>query len=314
MTLPDKYVLVIGSSNIDLNIYSERFPTPGETVTGGCFSKSYGGKGANQAVAAKRSGSNTVFVGKIGTDSFGDQMLKNLSKEGINIDYVIQDPKNKSGVAVIFINSAGQNMISVASGANKYLTTQDIDIIKDLIQNATCILVQMELSMEVIEKIFSIASKSIATKILNPAPFKEIPINVLEKIDIITPNENELMKLHSSLGFKEIKNLTMENMKQMMTDIHKSGIRIIITTLGKKGCIVSDKTAKKQYHVPAIQVEAIDTVGAGDCFNGVLAGKLCLGESLHESVKYANIAASIAVTRKGAQTSIPFSHELDPQK
>ncbi|MHA1970043.1 MAG: ribokinase [Candidatus Hodarchaeales archaeon] len=310
MILPKKYVLVIGSSNIDLNISSERFPTPGETVTGGIFYKSYGGKGANQAVAARRSGSNTVFVGKIGTDSFGDQMLKNLSNEGINIDYVIQDPKNASGVAVIFIDSSGQNMISVASGANKYLTTQEIDNIKDLIQNATCILVQMELSMEVIEKIFNIATNWSSTKILNPAPFKEIPTNLLEKIDIITPNENELMKLHSSLGFDEIEDLTMENMKQMMRDIHKSGIRIIITTLGKNGCLISDKTTNKQYHVPAIEVEAIDTVGAGDCFNGVLAGKLCLGESLHEAVKYANIAASIAVTRKGAQKSIPCASDI----
>jgi ribokinase len=313
MAFPEKYVLVIGSSNIDLNIYSERFPKPGETVTGGVYCQSYGGKGANQAVASKRSGSNTIFVGKVGNDTFGVQMISNLNNEGINTEFIIQDPDNASGVAMIFIDSLGQNMISVAAGANKCLTIQEIDSIKNVIQNATCILVQMELSLKVIERIFTIAAKKDTIKILNPAPFKEIPKNVIENIDIITPNETELMRLHTSLGFSELGDTTIEGVKLMMKNIHISGIKTIITTLGKSGCIISDQDNDQQIHIPTEQVEAIDTVGAGDCFNGVLASKLCCGETLIDAAKYANIAASIAVTRKGAQNSIPFSHELNVQ-
>ena len=305
------YVLIIGSSNMDLNIYSKRFPTPGETVTGGKYTQSFGGKGANQAVASIRSGSNTIFIGKVGNDTFGTQMLENLATEGINTSGVIIDPDVTSGVAMILIDSQGQNMISVAPGANEKLVQEDLKNAKEIIEGATVVIVQMEIQMEVIREIFDITYKKKAISILNPAPFKEIPLKVLKKIDIITPNENELYQLHRSLGFKEQQKKHHENIPKVAKDLHSCGINTIIVTLGDKGCFVSDRKNGNQFHVSAIEVNAIDAVGAGDCFNGVLASRLCKGDNLERATRYANVAASIAVTRTGAQSSMPFGNEID---
>jgi ribokinase len=311
MKKEEDYVLIIGSSNMDLNMYSKRFPTPGETVTGGNFTQSHGGKGANQAVASIRSGSKTVFVGKVGNDAFGTQMLEHLANEGINTSSVIIEPDVASGVAMILIDSQGQNMISVAPGANEKLVKEDLKDVKVIIENANVVIVQMEIQMEVIREIFKITVAKKAISILNPAPFKEIPLEVLKNIDIITPNENELYQLHESLGFKEQQERQHENIPKVAKDLHSCGINTIIVTLGDKGCFVSDGKNGTQFHVSAIDVDAIDTVGAGDCFNGVLASRLCQGDNLGKAIRYANVAASIAVTRTGAQSSIPFWNEIE---
>ncbi|MFW9996064.1 MAG: ribokinase [Candidatus Odinarchaeota archaeon] len=311
MMSDEKYVLVIGSSNIDLNIYSRRFPKPGETVTGGTFKQFFGGKGANQAVASARSGSKTAFIGKLGQDTFGDQMLSNLAKEGIDTSVVIRDPDNASGVAIILIDSTGQNMISVAPGTNEKLLPGDIKNAADMIQNASSLVVQMEIPVEVIKEIFSIVSKNNTVKILNPAPFKPVPLDILKQVDIITPNENELLKLHSSLGLKTKVKKGTENMIQVMKDIHRHGVRKIVTTLGDRGCLVHNGKNEEVLHIPAFKVNAIDTVGAGDCFNGVLASRMCKGDDLVTAARYANAAASIAVTMRGAQTSMPFEKQIE---
>ncbi len=305
------YVLVIGSSNMDLNIYSERLPKPGETVTGGIFKQFLGGKGANQAVASVRAGVKTIFIGKIGNDFFGDQMLSRLTKEGINTSHIIKDAQESSGVAFIMIDDNGENMISVAPGANAMLNPLEIRAKSDIIKKAKVIVVQMELSIETIEEIYRIASQGNVIKILNPAPLKPIPISVLKNIDIIIPNEGELFRLHSLLEFKELSGKQKEKIIQASKDIASLGIRIVITTLGSKGCLIVEND--EVFEIPAFKVEAIDTVGAGDCFNGVLASKLCQGETLLNAVKYATAAASIAVTRKGAQESMPFINEIDEQ-
>ena len=305
------YVLVIGSSNMDLNIYSERLPKPGETVTGGIFKQFLGGKGANQAVASVRAGGKTIFIGKIGNDIFGDQMLSRLTKEGIDTSHIIKDAQESSGVAFIMIDNNGENMISVAPGANARLNPLEIQAKSDIIKKAKVLVVQMELSIETIEEIYRIASQSNVIKILNPAPLKPIPISVLKNIDIIIPNEGELFRLHSLLEFKELSGTKKEKIIQASKDIASIGIRIIITTLGSKGCLIVEND--EIFEIPAFKVEAIDTVGAGDCFNGVLASKLCQGETLLNAVKYATAAASIAVTRKGAQESMPFINEINEQ-
>ncbi len=305
------YVLVIGSSNMDLNIYSERLPKPGETVTGGIFKQFLGGKGANQAVASVRAGVKTIFIGKIGNDFFGDQMLSRLTKEGINTSHIIKEAQESSGVAFIMIDDNGENMISVAPGANARLNPLEIRAKSDIIKKAKVIVVQMELSIETIEEIYRIASQGNVIKILNPAPLKPIPISVLKNIDIIIPNEGELFRLHSLLEFKELSGKQKEKIIQASKDIASLGIRIVITTLGSKGCLIVEND--EVFEIPAFKVEAIDTVGAGDCFNGVLASKLCQGETLLNAVKYATAAASIAVTRKGAQESMPFINEIDEQ-
>ncbi|MBY9016399.1 MAG: ribokinase [Candidatus Lokiarchaeota archaeon] len=306
----DRYVLIVGSSNMDLNIYSERFPNPGETVTGGVFKQFLGGKGANQAVASARSGSKTTFIGKIGTDAFGDQMISQLKSEGINIKYIIRDSQESSGVAFILIDKTGENMISVAPGANFNLTPDDLKANNEIIRNANSLVVQMEIPLATIEEIYKMAAQGNCIKILNPAPLKPISHSILSNVDILIPNEGELLCLHSLLNLKNLKGEKKERIIQASRDISEYGVNVIITTLGSKGSLIYDARKDRITDVPALKVQAVDTVGAGDCFNGVLASMLNQGENLITSVKYASAAASIAVTRKGAQESLPYLNEI----
>jgi len=310
-TMGKGYVLIIGSSNIDLNIYSQRLPNPGETVTGGTFKQFLGGKGANQAIASVRSGAMTTFIAKIGEDGFGDQMLTRFSKEGIDTSYIIRDSQEASGVAFILIDENGENMISVAPGANARLLKKDIGKVTDIIRNASVLIVQMEIPIETIEEIYKFASQGNVIKILNPAPLKPIPLSMLKNIDIIIPNEGELFRLHSLLKLKGLTEEGRDKIIRASRDISELGVKTIITTLGNKGCLIYENNKDNAIDVPAFKVKAVDTVGAGDCFNGVFASKLVQGATLIEAVKYATAAASIAVTRKGAQESMPFLEEIE---
>jgi len=306
----DRYVLIVGSSNMDLNIYSERFPNPGETVTGGVFKQFLGGKGANQAVASARSGSKTTFIGKIGIDAFGDQMISQLKSERINIEHIIRDSSELSGVAFILINKTGENMISVAPGANFNLTPDDVKVNNEVIRNANSLVVQMEIPSVTIEEIFKMAAQGNCIKILNPAPLKPISHSLLSNVDILIPNEGELLRLHSLLNLKDLKGEKKERIIQASRDISEYGVNVIITTLGSMGSLIYDAKKDRITDIPALKVQAVDTVGAGDCFNGVLASMLNQGENLITSVKYASAAASISVTRKGAQASLPYLNEI----
>jgi len=310
MSKKSAYVLIIGSSNMDLNIYSERFPDLGETITGGTFKQFLGGKGANQSVAAVRSGAKTVFIGKIGVDSFGDQMISSLTKEGINISYVIRDPNEKSGVAFIMINKNGDNKITVAPGANFKLSAEEIKRNAEIIKNSYCLIVQMEIPMETIKEIFDIASEGNVIKILNPAPLKPTPLEILEKVDIIIPNEGELYLLYSFLTNQELSEEGVQKVVKASKALTNLGIKCVITTLGSRGSIIYLGPEDKVIEVPTPKVNAVDTVGAGDCFIGVFASFLSKGEKIVNAVKYATIAASIAVTRNGAQDSMPNLSEI----
>ncbi|MHA1146974.1 MAG: ribokinase [Promethearchaeota archaeon] len=306
------YVLIIGSSNMDLNIYSKKLPLPGETVTGGTFKQFLGGKGANQAVASVRSGAETIFIGKIGMDAYGDQMIEQLTKEGIDTNHIIRDAEVASGIAFIMIDEQGENMISVAPGANFNMTPEEVRANSDLIRSANVIVVQMEIPIKTISEIYKIASRGTTIKILNPAPLKKIPPETLKNIDIIIPNEGELTQLHWLCGYNELQHVEgREKIIKASKDITTLGLKTIITTLGNKGCLIYNGVNDEIIEIPAFKVEAIDTVGAGDCFNGVLASKLCQGEALVDAVKYAIAAASIAVTRKGAQASMPYKEEIE---
>jgi ribokinase len=310
MSIKEPYVLIIGSSNIDMNIYSKRLPIKGETVTGGTFKQFLGGKGANQAVASARSGSKTIFIAKIGKDIFGDNMLSQLGEEGINVNYIIRDEVEPSGIAFIMIDENGENMISVAPGANFKLSPNEIEQNEMIIKNATSLIVQMEIPIETIQKIFQIASKGNVIKILNPAPLKPIPQDLLTQIDIIIPNEGELIRLHSLLNLKKLTETQDKKIIQASRHLAALGVKTILTTLGKNGSLIYQSEVGEAIKVPALKVKAIDTVGAGDCFNGVLASKLAQGENIINAVKYATAAASIAVTRKGAQKSMPKIMEI----
>ncbi|MHA1724368.1 MAG: ribokinase [Promethearchaeota archaeon] len=304
------YVVIVGSSNMDLNIYIERFPAPGETITGGIFRQFLGGKGANQAVASIRNGASTTFLGRIGMDMFGDQMVEQLSSEGIDTSRIIRDPEEMSGVAFILIDAKGENMISVAPGANKKLSVSDIMKNADLIEQAKVVMAQMEIPLTTLETVFEIAARGEAIKILNPAPLKPFPIDLLKNVDIITPNKGELLRLHVLFNLGEIPRDKDEQIIESSKNISKLGLNTIITTLGHEGSLMFDKEMGI-YSIKSFPVKAVDTVGAGDCFNGVLASRICQGKNLLEAIKYATAAASIAVTRKGAQASMPYSNEVE---
>lgn len=311
MDVSSNYVLIIGSSNMDFNIYLDRLPQPGETITGGKFKQYLGGKGANQAVACKRSGSETIFIGKIGTDIFGEQMISQLIKEGIDTSHIFRDPNESSGIAFIVIDKHGENIISVAPGANFNLTPEDVRKKENIIKNASVLIVQMEIPIETILEIFEIANTGKVIKILNPAPLKPIPLEILKKLDLIIPNEGELFRLNSLLKLKPLSDDPKKKILQASKNISELGVKNIITTLGPKGAVIYQIEENFFMKLPAFKVKAIDTVGAGDCFNGVLASKLSQGENLINSVKYAISAASIAVTKTGAQESMPFKNEIE---
>jgi ribokinase len=309
--VPEKpYVLIIGSSNMDLNIYSERLPNPGETVTGGKFKRYLGGKGANQAVASSRAGTSTIFIGNIGNDEFGNQMITQLSKEGINTEHIFKDSDESSGIAFILIDKNGENMISVAPGANNKLNIEKIQSKSKIIKNAKVLIVQMEIPIETIIEVFQIASEGECIKILNPAPLKPIPLEMLKLIDIIVPNYGELIRLNSLLALEDLPNNRQEKLLQASKNLSQYGLNTIITTLGSDGIFLYQAIDEISTLLPAYKVNAIDTVGAGDCFNGVLASKIAQGKGIIESIKYAICAASIAVTRKGAQESMPYEPEI----
>ncbi|MHA2130656.1 MAG: ribokinase, partial [Promethearchaeota archaeon] len=258
-----------------------------------------------------RSGADTIFISKVGADLFGNQMISQLTEEGIDMSYVIRDPLVSSGVAFILINENGENMISVAPGSNFKLNPKEIQKNKDVIKKSSVVAVQMEIPMRTITKVFDIASESDAIKILNPAPLKPIPLEVLQKVDIIIPNEGELYRLHSSLNLKKLTLNGTNRIIQASKALIKIGIKNVITTLGRKGCVIYLGDTDEIIEVPSPKVKAVDTVGAGDCFIGTLASQLSNGKTILNSAKIATVAASIAVTRKGAQESMPFLREIE---
>jgi ribokinase len=296
-------IVIVGSSNTDMVIKSERIPEPGETILGGTFLMNPGGKGANQAVAVSRLGGDVVFVTKTGNDLFGRQSVELYTSEGINTDYILSDAKNPSGVAIIMVDAKGENCIAVASGANGTLLPKDTKAARKEIENAEIVLMQMEIPMETIQHVASIASKKGVKVILNPAPAAPLSDELLRCLYIITPNKSETEMITG------IKVTDWESARRAADAISEKGVGIVVITLGSLGALIKEDST--YYNVPAEKVTAVDTTAAGDVFNGALCVALAEGKTTHEAVKFASKAASIAVTRMGAQSSIPSRKELD---
>jgi ribokinase len=296
-------ILVIGSSNTDMVIKTEKLPAPGETILGGKFLLTPGGKGANQAVAATRLGGKVTFVMKRGNDLFGNQTVGLLMREGIDTEYVIKDNELPSGVALIIVDSKGENSIVVASGANSNLNPEDIPPEIFDCKRYPILLLQLEIPIKTVEYCISEASKCGTKIILNPAPAQTLPEDLLRCVDLITPNETEAEAL---TGIK-IKNL--ESAAEAARIIQAKGVKNVIITMGEKGAYVL--SGKFVGMVPGIKVKAIDTTGAGDVFNGALAVALAEGMDHKDAVLFANRAAAISVTKMGAQASAPFRNELE---
>lgn len=298
-----KNILVIGSSNTDMIIKMKKMPKPGETVIGGKFSTAAGGKGANQAVAAARAGGSVQFIGRVGSDIFGETALKGFIEDGLNVDHVIKDTVEPSGVALIFVDENAENSIAVASGANAALSPQDIKDCEHIISNAEILLMQLETPMNTIETAANIAAKNNVKVILNPAPAQKLNKELLKNISIITPNETEAELL---VGFPITNEKDAESAAKVLMEL---GIKTVIVSLGSKGAFVLSDTFRGV--VPSFSVKAIDTTAAGDVFNGAIAVGLSEGKNIKDAVVFANAAAALSVTKMGAQTSAPRREDID---
>lgn len=292
-----KKVLVIGSSNVDLVMRTKRFPNPGETIMCESFKQNLGGKGLNQAVALKLSGADVTFLTALGNDNNKDFILNELKKYDLNVKPIIKN--SSTGTAVIVVNSTNsENKIIVDGGANILLNKEDIDNNIDLIKEADYILLQLEINRDVIEYIINIAYDLGKTIILNPAPYKDIDINVIKKVTYITPNLGELGQI-----IKEY-----DNHVDKAYQLNDLGVKNVIVTLGSKGSFYMSKYTA--INIKGFVVKAIDTTGAGDCYNGVFVSFLSQGYSLIDSLNYASKASAISVTREGAAKSYPTLNEI----
>ncbi|MCM8786216.1 MAG: ribokinase [Candidatus Omnitrophica bacterium] len=292
-------ITVVGSSNVDLVVKTSHYPSSGETVIGDKFFICPGGKGANQAVVVSRLGAKVNFISCIGDDFFGDIILNNLKKEKIETKTIIRKSKVSSGIALIIVDKKGENSIVVSPGANYRLNKKDIEKNKKYILSADVIVLQLEIPMSTVQYTIKIAKEKNIPVILNPAPARKIPDGLLKKIDILTPNQNELKRLTG-------KNLeSIESVKKASYKLIDKGIKAIIVTLGEKGALLVTKDLFEL--VPSIKVKVIDTTGAGDAFTGGLSFALAKGIDLKKAVYFANIVAALSVRKIGAQSSPTIS-------
>lgn len=298
-------IVVIGSSNTDMVVKTKKFPVPGETIIGGEFFMFSGGKGANQAVAAARMGSDVTLICKTGNDIFGERLLEELSREGIRTEFVEKDAGKASGTALILVDESGENEIVVASGANETLGIESIKAAQHALAKAEVILLQLETPVKTVlfaaKRAFDLGKKVI----LNPAPAQQLPKEIFHYLYLITPNETEAEKL---TGIK----VTDRNSAALAAKaLIELGVQNAIITMGSEGAYFKNHHLEMLVKPPP--VKAVDTTAAGDVFNGVLAVAITDGQDWESSLAMACNAAALSVTRMGAQSSMPYRHELIQQ-
>ena len=297
-------IIVIGSSNTDMVIKTEKLPVPGETILGGTFLMNPGGKGANQAVAAARLGGKVTFITKRGNDLFGNQAVGLLMREGIHTQYIVKDMELPSGVALITVDSAGENSIVVAPGSNGNLLQEDIPPVIFDAGKYEILLLQLEIPMDTVEYCAISAYDRGIKVILNPAPARQLSDNLLVHTWLITPNETEA----ETITGVSITNITSAERAAGL--LQERGVKNVIITLGDAGAFVKSENFTGM--IPGVKVIPVDTTAAGDVFNGALAVAISEGKNIVDAVNFANKAASISVTRMGAQASAPYRNEIDP--
>jgi ribokinase len=283
-------------------IKAPHLPVPGETILGGTFLMNPGGKGANQAVAAARLGGAVTFICKTGNDIFGKQSVQLFKEEGIDTSYIFEDPQHPSGVALITVDDNAENCIVVASGANTYLSAQDLIVANQCLEKATIMLMQLEIPVETVAHAASVAAALDKIFILNPAPVCALHDELLKHVSIITPNETEAFML---TGIKVTDEASAEKAAGYL---RAKGIATVIITLGSKGALVSHEAECTLVRAPVVY--AVDTTAAGDIFNGALAVALSENKTMVAAVEFACKVAAVSVTRMGAQASAPFRSEL----
>lgn len=288
-------IAVVGSANIDLVTYTDRFPKPGETIFGEKFDLGFGGKGANQAVAAKLCGAEVFMIARVGSDLFGPATIKNFESLGIDASHVRQVEGVSSGVAPIFVESSGQNRILVVKGANDELRPKDVDVAADLLKTVDCIVLQFEIPLETVYYTVQFARRNRIHCIVNPAPAQSIDVTAIVELDYFVPNETEAESIIGSPV------RTVDDAKKCADKFLSSGVRGVIVTLGANGSLLANKSTME--HLPGFKVNTIDSTGAGDAFIGSFATFLGEGIPEREAVRRANLYAAISTTGAGTQKS-----------
>ena len=295
-----KGILVIGSLNMDLSIDLAKMPVTGETILGRGIAYKAGGKGANQACAAGKLGGRVRMLGCVGQDEFGQKLVKSLSESGVETDYIKESRDLPTGTAVIYVDDNGDNSIVVIPGANmacdiEYLKAQD-----EQFHWCDYVVLQMEIPYEAVWYSVKRAKELGKTVILNPAPAPDkIPEEILSLVDYLTPNETEIIALNGK---------SKDDIREGAEKLLSRGVSNVIATLGDRGALLVNRYGETFY--PARKVVSVDTTAAGDCFNGAMVAALAEGQSEAEAILFANMASSIAVTRKGAQESLPIREEV----
>ena len=294
-------ILVIGSSNTDLITTMNRFPAPGETIEGTGFFTAMGGKGANQAIAALRSGGDVSFITSLGTDVNGKTALEYYKQQGLDVSMALVVDGVPSGTAVIWVNEAGENSIVITPGANNSLTSEYIQQLGNEIQTADLLVLQMEIPYETVSTVCTLAKKYGRKVMLNVAPARKVDEVLLRTIEILVVNETEAETISGQ-------KLQKDNIEKMVDLLLSMGPKVVLLTLGDKGCFL--KTGNEKYFIPAYKVIPVDTTAAGDTFCGAFAAEFLWGKNWEEILQFATAAAAISVTQIGAQPSIPKRAEI----
>lgn len=296
-------IAVVGSANVDLTTFNDRFPRPGETIFGESFDLGFGGKGANQAVAARFCGADVSMVARVGDDLFGPATIENFERLGIGAEHVEIVPGVSSGVAPIFVEPSGQNRILVIKGANDRLLPEDVDAAADVLREADCIVLQFEIPLETVFHTIRFADENGIRCILNPAPGQAVDLRQLAGLDYFVPNETEAEAVTG------IEVASVDDARRCAERLLEGGIRRVIVTLGEKGSLLAGEDGME--HVPAFEVRAVDTTGAGDAFIGSFAVFLGEGVEEREAVRRANLYAGMSTTAVGTQKSFPDREAFD---
>ncbi|MCR1898351.1 ribokinase [Irregularibacter muris] len=296
-------IAVVGSLNMDLVINADRIPRSGETVMGKSFKQIPGGKGANQADAIAKLGCEVHMIGCVGQDAMGRILKDSLKRDGVNIEGVLEKTDASTGVASIIVDPKGNNVITVAPGANYRLTVEDIDNFSPIITTADLLLLQLETTLETVRESLRIAKSAGKMTILNPAPAAKLDKEILMNTDVLTPNETELELL------SEYPTDTLEGIEIAGKKMVDKGVKEVVVTLGHKGCMYINREETKHY--PAYKVRAIDTTAAGDSFNAALAASLSKDQTMDAAIAFAMKVGAMTVTKEGAQTSLPLLREVD---
>jgi ribokinase len=297
-------VVIVGSANVDLFFKTDELPSPGETVVASAYNRSFGGKGANQAVAVAKLGGRSIMVCRVGADESGSELLENFTRSGVDTRQVIRDPGNSSGMAFITVDREGENTIVIFPGANMKLGPSDLDAAMDQIRVSGAVVAQLEIPLQTVERIAAVSREHNVPFILNPAPAPARDISgILGNVDIICPNKTEAEALTGA----SIANI--EDAKRAAHLLMESGAGSVVLTLGSSGALLV--TGDTEHHIPSPTVHVRDTTGAGDAFVGSLAYFIASGRTISDAVRYASVAAALSVTKDGTQAGLPGLIEVE---